>query len=474
MKNKKNKLPVNFIITLVIILGYIVIVLLNYSSYKDIISSNTKNITKLTSSNIYSDINSEITKPIFVGLTMANDSFLINWLETQENKDSIPLKKYLNGIKNKYNYDSVFLISDKTKHYYNNTGLFKNISTKNEHDKWYYKFLEETPLYDLDVDQDEAANHMLTVFINCKIYNQKNDFLGVTGVGVKMEKIQELFNTYESEYELETFLINSDGLIQAHSNSEKIEKENFFDTLDIKIKDKIINNKTSMCIFNYSNQGVNYFIITRYIPDFDWYLVVKKDTSFLIKSFYSQLIKDILILSLILFIILFIVSKLIKKHENELSEMAKIDALTNLANRRGFDETLEEAYSLYSNNKLNIFIFDIDCFKCINDLYGHVVGDKVLIRIGEIAKLHFNSPDFISRWGGDEFAGFIITSDVEKTFNSFYKLIKEDEFLSKYNITISAGIANKKTSNTIDELLSNADKALYIAKQTGKDKYKFY
>lgn len=100
---KNIKYKINLLVSTIIIFGFIAIIFINYNNYSKIIKDDIKNISKLTSTNIYSDINNELTKPIFVSLTMANDSFLKDWLleETSminDEKHLVKLQNYLKGF----------------------------------------------------------------------------------------------------------------------------------------------------------------------------------------------------------------------------------------------------------------------------------------------------------------------------------------------------------------------------------------
>lgn len=458
----------------IIVFGFVITGFINYYTYSKIIKENIKNISKLTSTNIYSEINNEIIKPIFVSLTMANDSFLMDWLNGEDHNDKNELLNYLSGIKKKYNYDSVFLVSEQSKNYYHYDGIFKKLSKDDAHDIWYYDFLNSKDSYKLDVDQDEVDHHQLTVFINCKIYNKEGNFLGVTGVGIKMGKIQEMLKFYETNFNLEAFLIDENGLIQAHTNKDFIEKVNMFDEeIFQRLQPKIIHRKTELLSFLIHNNGVDGYLITRYIPEFNWYLIIKKDTSVLSRTFYKQWIDGSIIIILVIFIILLIVLGLIRKNEKQLLNIAQTDQLTGILNRRAFDHYLDKAISTSKQtiSPFSIVIFDIDHFKRINDTYGHVFGDNIIKRITHIISNHLSLPNIIARWGGDEFAGIIFGD--EATTLALIKRIQDsmhtDEELCKHHITLSIGTTSYAKDDTTLEILRRVDYALYQAKENGRD-----
>ena len=120
----------NIIISAIILIGFFIISFANYYTYSKVIKDDIENISKLTSSNIYAEINSELTKPIFVSLTMANDAFLKSWLREESIHEDDPayiekLRRYLSDLQKKYNYHSVFLVSPTTNSYYHFEGIHK-------------------------------------------------------------------------------------------------------------------------------------------------------------------------------------------------------------------------------------------------------------------------------------------------------------------------------------------------------------
>ena len=116
---KKKLFRTHAFITGIVLIGFICITIINYCTYSVVIRDDIRNISRLTSLNIFSSISNELTKPIFVSLTMANDSFLKSWLrgENDSPEQIAELQDYLNGLKKKYDYSSVFLVSAKTNIY---------------------------------------------------------------------------------------------------------------------------------------------------------------------------------------------------------------------------------------------------------------------------------------------------------------------------------------------------------------------
>lgn len=166
----------------------------------------------------------------------------------------------------------------------------------------------------------------------------------------------------------------------------------------------------------------------------------------------------------------------------ELKRIVRIDVLTNVANRRYFDEVFLTEYNraIRNNSFLSILVIDIDFFKGYNDYYGHIQGDDTLKLVANIISKQINRPgDFVARYGGEEFVVLLPDTDdkgavivANQIIESVYKqkIIHCNSEVCGF-VTVSVGVATKNSfevKNSMD-LLDNADKALYIAKQNGRN-----
>lgn len=174
-----------------------------------------------------------------------------------------------------------------------------------------------------------------------------------------------------------------------------------------------------------------------------------------------------------------------KKAENLLSEMANHDHLTNLTNRRMFKDILK--YSIITakqnENKICVLFVDLDGFKAINDKYGHDKGDVVLVTVAKRLSEAVRSCDTVSRMGGDEFVMILqnvnsvseIKEICHRIVMSVGKTIILDEDETEATVTNSIGISIfPYDGETVEELICNADKAMYIAKKNGRNQFVFY
>ncbi|NVD73819.1 GGDEF domain-containing protein [Duganella sp. BJB1802] len=161
-----------------------------------------------------------------------------------------------------------------------------------------------------------------------------------------------------------------------------------------------------------------------------------------------------------------------------LSELVREDQLTGSLNRRGLDDVFERetARADRRGTPLCIAILDLDDFKKLNDTYGHIAGDAALKHLVKIVKDTLRSMDVIARFGGEEFLILMPETTVEAAASTMTRLQREltkHFFLhdnEKVLITFSAGVALRRPNEEQTELVKRADKAMYTAKQTGKNR----
>lgn len=159
-----------------------------------------------------------------------------------------------------------------------------------------------------------------------------------------------------------------------------------------------------------------------------------------------------------------------------LEETTNLDSLTKVFNRRALTAYLEEVCERdNSNNELHLLILDIDDFKDINDKHGHIAGDKVLIFIANIFRKTLRDGDKVFRYGGEEFIivlNRIDSQHCKKIADRLLDLVRNSKLIYKgkgIHVTMSIGTTRYKENDTPDTLISRADKALYKAKQNGKN-----
>lgn len=171
-----------------------------------------------------------------------------------------------------------------------------------------------------------------------------------------------------------------------------------------------------------------------------------------------------------------------KLHEAQIAFLAAHDPLTRLANRRSFHELVERAVGTRGRHKrIAILCLDLDGFKSVNDTLGHGVGDALLLEVAQRLKSCAKTTDLVARLGGDEFAILRVDAadpeDASSLAERILASIGEPYFLDEHRVMIGTSIGINITAcseNGTDEVIKNADVALYQAKSDGRGTYRIF
>jgi len=159
-----------------------------------------------------------------------------------------------------------------------------------------------------------------------------------------------------------------------------------------------------------------------------------------------------------------------EKLEEEVRRLSITDDLTGLYNHRHFFKTLESELVRMKRQKttLSLLMFDLDHFKRYNDLYGHLEGDKVLRKVGDIVRNSIRSNvDSGYRYGGDEFATLLIGASLDQTLAIAERIRASVEQARFQDITVSIGLAEFQDRFDLERFVKSADDAMYVAKHSG-------
>ncbi|MCG8614641.1 MAG: diguanylate cyclase [Desulfobacterales bacterium] len=175
----------------------------------------------------------------------------------------------------------------------------------------------------------------------------------------------------------------------------------------------------------------------------------------------------------------------LEESNEKLRQLSSLDGLTDLPNRRFFDETLVREWQRGRRKQtpLTLIIADIDHFKAYNDAYGHVIGDDCLKKVARgLDKSILRDVDIIARYGGEEFAAILPETDqeggiliAERMLEAIRKLnITHEQSKTADHVTVSLGVATTipQDSGNATRLIQAADRALYTAKASGRNRYK--
>ncbi len=189
----------------------------------------------------------------------------------------------------------------------------------------------------------------------------------------------------------------------------------------------------------------------------------------------STVWQGVLIVSLLLIFLLYR-QRLLKRHNTALLALTRTDTLTGIASRHYLDQEIErllEHYRRYGEI-FSLMVIDLDHFKAVNDRFGHPMGDRVLIEFVEQVKRFLRRADLFGRWGGEEFlvlCPHTSQAQVAVLAERIRNAIALHRFEAIGDLTVSIGLATcESKETTAAQLVSNADKALYAAKEAGRNR----
>ncbi len=470
----KRKLIV--MLSLLLSVGFAVIALVNYYVSKAAIrESIVANELPLTSDNIYSELQKDLIRPVFISSMMASDTFLRDWVVSGE-KDVGRMTKYLHEVMAHYHTFTSFFVSDHTAIYYHADGVLKSVTPGEPRDKWYYRLRDMTAPYEINLDPDLANRDALTIFINYRVLDYEGKFIGAAGVGLTVDAVNILLNKYQQRYARTIYFVSPQGrVVMAGGGSSLL-------GTDIRTLPGMGALAGGMLqkeggSFQYEAAGSNHLLNVRYIPELNWYLFAEKNEDAMLADIRNTLYSNLALACVVTVIVLLLTSLTISRYQRRLEAMATTDKLTGLANRQAFEILIGQMRleAERSTKPLAALLMDIDNFKICNDTYGHLAGDKVIQHVATIIRTTLRQSDIVCRWGGEEFLAMIKDCSLEQGLQIAENIcdamrhapIQVDGVT--LNITLSVGVASGFKE---ESLLLEADAAMYAAKDAGRDQVK--
>ena len=308
---------------------------------------------------------------------------------------------------------------------------------------------------------------------NIPLYQKFNFFDTATNLVNKYDDLIEVKIIHRAGYYLDAEWHGSDSIKSGTPEFQAAFKEALRTSQPVQYKTRLANGyiETSRFIpYNSENEreySTKRVIFVKYGNDTELALLEKN-----MKQFWSIIVVAIITSLILLFVINRLLTGTIK--------LATFDPLTGVYNRTSY---LSHVKSLLRNKtkKVGLLVLDLDNFKQVNDQYGHVVGDNILVEMANVLRENVNKEGIVVRFGGDEFAIVIENASVEKLKGLSEAIMtavhhkKNSENAIWAVITVSIGGAIQEELNETEvSLFMRADKALYESKNFGKDRYSFF
>ncbi|MBC8338475.1 MAG: diguanylate cyclase [Rhodospirillales bacterium] len=472
-KKKRNLIAV---ITVLLVSGFLATSLISYFVAQTSLRKQMSETTlPLTSDNIYSEIQRDLLRPIFISSLMAQDTFLRDWVLNGE-KDEQQVNRYLASIQKRYGTVTSYFVSDKTRRYFHPTGILKTVKEGDPGDQWYFRVRAMKDDYEINLDRDTADRNRLTVFINYRVYDYAGEFIGSAGVGLAIDAVKGLVDAYEKRYGRRILFVDREGQVTLHGETyrgpDNIRQRPGMGAISTQILTSTGGD------FTYERDGQTMFVNSRAVPEFKWLLLVEQDGADGEKGILTTLLINVLVAAAITALVLFVAHLTFGAYQRRLEEMASKDKLTGALNRQVFDSLLRRAMTLADREKgkLSLAMLDIDHFKNINDTHGHLAGDIILSGVVDVIRRTVRESDVICRWGGEEFLLLFENCDLEQARALAEKIRTEVEKHSfplrggRVTVTVSLGVALYGPGESERDFLSRVDGALITAKRSGRNR----
>lgn len=334
MEKNRELLKTNLLVSVILVCGFLVTAFFSYQANYEASLNNIEQVASLTAEGIYYQLTALFTKPVNISLTMAHDSLLAEHLEAEaahleDEQYAWTIKNYLETYREKYGFDSVFLVSALTKRYYNFNGIDRILTEGDPENVWYYDMLKDDLEYSMNVDNDEVdgAENAITVFVNCKIYGPGDEFLGVVGVGMRVNYLKEFLKSYEEKYHLNACLIDENGVIEISSEHTGYSRTDWFRTFEQEnIRSQVLSWKEDTANLELwsdttvGGQGKSY-VVSRFIPELSWHLVVEQNNSMIVDEIRARLYQTGVIIFAIIITVLVVITTVLRNFNRQITQL---------------------------------------------------------------------------------------------------------------------------------------------------------
>lgn len=475
--------------------GFSCLSLLSYLRARQLMDRQiTANMLPLTSDAILASLKHELLQPVLASGLMARNPLLEEVIEQGErNPDQI--RDYLSRIQLRTGVVTTFLVSDRTHRYYHPSGILKTISPTDPQDRWYFRFRDSGRGVEVNIDRDTADLNRTTAFINMRMEGARGHLLGVTGLGLDVHTLQAQLRHIQRRYAARILVVDQQGHIVIASEAMA---RSLSQLAGIGQHSASILHRPSTTL-RLSEGGRDLYVRTSRLPEIGWTLVVIQQRTADQRAFLDLLAQNLAVAVAISLILLLLAQLTLGCDHRRLALLARTDPLSGLLNRSVFEPLLQHlvAQAQRRGEPLAVAIMDIDHFKRINDRHGHLTGDEVIRHVSNRLRAHLRQADPLFRWGGEEFLLLLPGCSAEEARERLEQIRRDlrshplppltaaapapstassavpsgsAEQPPPPMVTLSFGLTLHQEGESSSDLLQRADRALYQAKRSGRDR----
>lgn len=425
----------------------------------------------LTADTVYSEIQRDLIRPILISSLMAADTFVRDWVIAGETEPA-PIVAYLGEIKRRFGAFTAFFVSERSRVYYHAEGVLKTVREDDPRDAWYFRVRTMRADYEINLDPDMANLDALTIFINYRVYDHNDGFIGTTGVGLTVDAVRRLLDDYQSRFGRTVYFADARGRIVMVGKGGDVPEPDLASRGDLARAAGTLPREGAHA-FEYMLKGETRLANARFIPELEWFLFVEKSDAAGQAAVRRTLWINLALAAAVTGLALIGALATLGRYQRRIEALATTDSLTGLSTRHGYGLLAEqmEKELRRTPQKVSVLMADVDRFKAINDARGHAAGDAALRAVGQALRDELRASDILTRWGGDEFLVLLRGCDLPHA-RELAERVRGAAAAADPNggLRLSVGVAERRHGESLERAIARADDALLVAKRAGRDR----
>jgi diguanylate cyclase (GGDEF)-like protein len=337
---------------------------------------------------------------------------------------------------------------------------------------WYFRYKAQPENAMADIGQWQNPQF----YIDLKIYDDQDNFLGVFGVGKSLEAFTQVFSEYKKTYGYDFIFVDQNKDITLTSDPELLIKGVTFKNLaDLPWFQRLELEQQQASLNNLLLQinGQEALIAELNIQPFDWTLYIITPLQSRQTEISRGFIISVVSLLAVIFGLFLLIYNLLYYFKKDIQKFKQIDILTELGNRNKI--TLKFEKLMYEEQSVSLALINLDNFKPINETHGRKAGDIVLRQVAQMLQSDIRDTDILGRWAGEEFILLLPNTGPHEAVDVCQKLCNKLAAMTittgttSIQITASFGVSFTASPRTMSEVVSVADDALFSAKRDGRN-----
>jgi diguanylate cyclase (GGDEF)-like protein len=413
-------------------------------------------------------ITEQLMKPLHISQTLAKAKELKELMGSERLEES-EVFDILKRMQKEFDLN-FFIASESSRIQYNSDGT--QIQLLEEKVNWYFRYKESPQIAMADIGQYQDPQF----YIDLKIYDDENKFLGVFGVGKSLNSFLEVFSDYKKTYGYDFIFTDQNKDITLTSDPDLVFQDtqfrrlgdlDWYQTLDEEQQEGSLNNLLLQI------EGQESLIAELNIQPFDWTLYLITPLQARQTEISRGFIFSVVTLLAVIFGLFLVIYNLLYYFKKDMQKVKLIDVLTEIPNRSNVTLKFEEL--MYENQSVSLVLIDLDNFQPINETHGRKAGDIVLRQVAQMLQSEIRESDILGRWGGEEFILLLPDTgpheavDLAQALRTKLAAMTITTGTTSIQITASFGVSFTAISRTLSEVISAADDALFAAKREGRN-----